>query len=36
VVVFVQYFRRYAWMLRRSRTSDPEPLVEPSPDARVD
>jgi CDP-diacylglycerol--glycerol-3-phosphate 3-phosphatidyltransferase len=36
VVVFVQYFRRYSWMLRRTPAVDPEALVEPSPDARVD
>jgi CDP-diacylglycerol--glycerol-3-phosphate 3-phosphatidyltransferase len=36
VVVFVQYFRRYGWMLRRSHDVDPEPSVEPSPEARVD
>ncbi len=44
VVVFVQYFRTYGWMLRAPTGSeplphldaDPEPRVEASPDARVE
>lgn len=43
VVVFVQYFRRYGWMLRSSNTplgmpdqDNPEATVEATPDARVD
>ena len=36
VVVFVQYFRRYGWMLRSARSDDPEPRVEATPDARVE
>ncbi|MCW2928136.1 MAG: CDP-diacylglycerol/glycerol-3-phosphate 3-phosphatidyltransferase [Thermoleophilia bacterium] len=36
VVVFVQYFRRYGWMLRRSTARNPEAVVERAPDARVD
>lgn len=44
VVVFVQYFRRYGWMLRTpaegddpaSQGANPEPRVETSPDARVE
>ena len=44
VVVFVQYFRKYGWMLRTptstdaggSIAADPEPEVEAPPDARVE
>jgi CDP-diacylglycerol--glycerol-3-phosphate 3-phosphatidyltransferase len=44
VVVFVQYFRKYGWMLRTAGSADPrsaalhdpEPKVEASPDARVE
>ncbi len=44
VVVFVQYVRRYGWMLRSTRatdpranpSADPEPRVEASPDPRVE
>lgn len=36
VVVFLQYFRRYRWMLRRSDATDPAAGVEASPDARVE